>query len=289
MPTSILIGFEYKDDVLPGAIIDLYHCYKWCESFNCEIKVLTDITEVDNKLLHQAINNNLAKKDILKFYDKIDPIIINNNLVDEIIKILSNGINDNKLIVYYSGHGVLNDNLVMPSKNLISMNKIKNIILENIDLSVEIFIVLDCCNPNGMRLPFKLENNLFKLSTKEFDSIDFVEHRILLITSASNYQKSVATEVGSLFSRYLFQILSNMNDKYDKIEIPLQINRNLQRLTSNLSCEIKKMSTGYQQNISIYSSYIIDPVLWMWLGSDKNHDIITDYTLTKILVIKNKL
>jgi len=70
MPTAILIGFEYKNDMLPGTLIDLYHCYKWCESFGCNINVLTDIKEVDTKLLYTAIDKLIIES--LNDYGKID-------------------------------------------------------------------------------------------------------------------------------------------------------------------------------------------------------------------------
>ena len=290
MPTSILIGFEYKNDILPGTLIDLYHCYKWCKSFGCNINVLTDIKEVNYELLHNAIDNKLANKDLLKFYDNIQPIIISDNLIDEILKILKTKIIDDKLIIYYTGHGVLYDNLVMPNEDLISMKKIKSIIVNNVPISTEIFIILDCCNPDGMGLPFKLKENSFVLSSTNMKYIDFIEHKILLITSSGNHQKSVATQLGSLFTRYLFKILVDMNEYDDyyikKENIPLSINRNLQRLTNNLSCYIRKLHTGYQQNISIYSSYIIDPILWMWIGNRNNCNITSDYTLENIIIKK---
>jgi hypothetical protein len=290
MPTSILIGFEYKNDILPGTLIDLYHCHKWCKSFGCTINILTDIKEINTELLYNAIANKLANKSLLNFYDITKPIIIFDNLIDELLNILKQKIIDDKLIVYYTGHGVLYDNLVMPNENLLSMKKLKSIILENVPKSTEIFLIFDCCNPDGMGLPFKLKNNSFVLSSTDMKLVDFIEHKVLLITSSANHQKSVATQLGSLFTRYLFKILIDMNN-YDesyikKENIPLSINRNLQRLTSNLSCHIRKLHTGYQQNISIYSSYIIDPVLWLWLGNYNNHNIICDYTLENIIVKK---
>ena len=290
MPTAILIGFEYKNDILPGTLIDLYHCHKWCKSFGCIINILTDIREIDNQLLHSAIDNKLANKDLLKFYNNIQPILIFNNLIEELNIILQKGIPDDKLIIYYTGHGILYDNLVMPDETLLSMKKFKNIILGFLPSTTEIFIILDCCNPDGMGLPFKLNNNSFKLSTSNRNLIDFIQHKILLITSAANHQKSIATQLGSLFTRYLFKILIDMNQYdesyYKKENIPLSINRNLQRLTSNMSCHIRKLHTGYQQNIAIYSSYIIDPILWMWLGNPHYYNISTDYKLENIIITR---
>lgn len=303
MPLAILIGFEYKIDILPGTIIDLYHCYKWCQSFTSNIKILTDITCDSNKsLLSEAIKNKLVKKDIYKFYDTVNPIIIFDNLIPEITEIIKNDLVDNKLIIYYTGHGVSHNNLVMPNESLLSTILFKNELLKAIPNTTEIFMIFDCCNPNGMNLPFKLSNNNFRLSLCDnINNVDFTEHKILLLTSAANHQKSVATQLGSLFTRYLFRILNEMNDvdiindfmktyKYDNMiyeNIPLSLNRNLQRLSNNLCTEIKKFNAGYNQNITIYSSYVIDPILWTWLGVSNDYDITTDYTLNKILVISN--
>lgn len=289
MPTAILIGFEYKSNILPGAIIDLYHSYKWCKSFSCEINILTDITQINDKsLLSEAIENKIAKKDLFNFYEKINPIIIYNNFISKIIDILMNEIPDEKLIIYYSGHGLPNNYLVMPDGSSLQIKDFKNTILNNISSTTEVFFISDCCNSNCFNLPYKLNDNIFGLSSTEFKNVEFVEQKILLITSGENHEKSISTSYGSLFTRYLFQLLGQMN-KYDnsyikKENIPLTINRNLRRLAGNLSSSIRKFHTGYPQNVSIYSSYMIDPILWTWIGNPNSYDVIVDETLNNILV-----
>ena len=295
MPTCMLIIFEYNNtnNYLPGAIIDLYHSYNYFKNY--DINIITDITNIDNELLEEAIDAKIVKDDILKFYNSINPYIYTNynNLLSKIKDTLIT-IKDEKLIIYYSGHG-LNDCLVLPStyeiglpilsdKKLFPMIEFRNLILSSISPYVEIFWILDCCNPNGLHLPFKLNGNMFSLATINIDKIDCIPNQVLLITSAENHQKSTATNYGSLFTRYLFQALTTMNVKSNKIT--LSLNRNLRRLMGNLSSSIRKMYTGHIQNISIYSSYMIDPVLPLWIGKNLDYDIVTDYTLNK-LIIKN--
>jgi hypothetical protein len=108
---------------------------------------------------------------------------------------------------------------------------------------------------------------------------------ILLITSSDETEKSVATKFGSFFSLHLFRILSQMNHKISSRKpIPLTSNRNLQRLIGNIASRIRQMRTGYSQTVSIYSSYVIHPILWMWIGSNKSYDIVSDLSLNVIII-----
>lgn len=295
MPTAILIGFEYCFNSLPGTIIDIYHAYKWCKSFGCTIHVLTDIEFIkypDN--LQDAVNRKIAQSDLLTFYtdifakDRIGTVITNeHNLIMNIIRILTLGVSDNKLVIYYSGHGV-KDSMVMPSKTLLSFVDFKENILNSLNPYVEIFWILDCCNPNGLHLPYKLDGNAFALSPSK---IECVLQPILLITSAEATEKSIATKLGSVFSRHLFRLLSLMNNdspppviKRKSVTIPTYKSRNIRRLIGNLASSIRKMHTGYAQTVSAYSSYITDPILWLWIGTEKPYDIVTDITLSVLMI-----
>jgi len=283
MPTVILIGFEYTFNSLTGAIIDIYNAYKWCRSFGCKIYVLTDIEQINNiDTLKVAIRRKIVDNDILTFYNKItEKYIISTSqiMIETISKILRNKISDDKLIIYYSGHGV-KDSLVMPNKDLLPFIGLRDIVASNISSYTETFWILDCCNPNGLHLPYRLDNNMFILSSTK---IECVLQPMLLITSSEAQEKSVATKYGSIFSRNLFHLLKSLNES-EKLS---HKNRNLKRLIGNISSLIRKMHTGYAQTVSVYSSYVTDPILWMWIGSNKEYDIVPDMTLST-LIIRNK-
>src|SRR3972149_6883713 len=289
MPTAILIGFEYTFNSLTGALIDLYRAYKWCTTFGCDITVITDIERVnDISKLDQAVKLKITGEDLLNFYDSIPlKFIIKSGSVfmETIMSTLSSGIPDNKMVIYYSGHGV-RDSLVMPDRTLVPFVDFRNNILDSLDPYVELFWILDCCNPNGLHLPYKLDGNAFVLSSSK---IECVSQPILLISSSEANERSIATKHGSVFSQHLFRLLTRLNTDVKiinkkSITIPLNKNRNLRRLIGDLTSPIRKMHTGYAQTVSIYSSYVIDPILWMWIGTQKSYDIVADISLSTLII-----
>lgn len=285
MPIAILIGFEYGINKLPGVTIDLYHCYKWCKTFNCDINILSDASPPKNTIIHRALRDKLVDFDVSNFYGKIENRYKVNTKLDltrSIKDILSNNIIDNKLIIYYTGHGVENE-IILPDESLLSLDELKRNMISVINSTVEIFWILDCCNPSGMKLPYKLEDNKFTLSTP---NVEFIKNPMLLITSSETHEKSVSTVYGSLFSKYLFKILTCMNNtkiNYDGI-VTTKHNRNLQRLTTTLTSEMRRANSGYSQTVSIYSSYVTDPVLWIWIGSNRDYDVVIDSSLSVLYI-----
>lgn len=256
MPTAILIGFQYNFNSLPGAEVDLKTGLTWCKSFGCDTHIFTDVPNA----------GILAEN--------------GRTLVMLVMDVLRKGIPDNKLIIYYSGHGV-KDSMVMPNKDLLLFTDFKDNVLSVLDNYTEIFWILDCCNPSGLHLPFKLKSNSFILSPSK---IVCVTQPILLIASSEEGEKAVALKSGSLFSTKLFSILTSLQN--EKNTAPNGKNRNLNRLIGNLSGAIRKANSGYSQTVSVYSSYVSDPILWMWIGSNKSYNIVPDLTLTTLMVIK---
>lgn len=282
MPDAILIGFEYKKNKLPGTIIDIYHASKWCNSFNCTTHILTDIDVINSDdILNAAVLRKIAGEDLLRFDPQRTIINDTDGLLEALTTILHN-ISETKLIMYYSGHG-MKDSMLLPDGSLLSFVQFRDHVLANINSNVEIFWILDCCNPNGLHLPYKLKGNSFVLSPCK---VQCILHPILLITSSESNEKSITTKLGSLFTRNLFRLLTVMNEdgQVNDDIVPNCRNRNLRRLMGNLSSSIRKMNTGYVQTVSIYSSYVIDPVLWMWIGSNKEYDIVPDMSLTVLMI-----
>lgn len=278
MPTAIIIGFEYATNILPGALIDIYQAHKWCCSFGCSTYVFSDIRNgIDDRIIKKNVDQGIVDSDIMSFYDLVDktPVTTSNELLTGISDKLEQ-MTDERLIIYYSGHGT-KDALVLPNRELLPFIAFRDTILRQVSATTEIFWILDCCNPTGLHLPFVLNNNKFVLSSAR---VSCVLQPILLIISSNSQEKSVTSDTGSLFTRYLFRILHNLN-------IGSSIasrNRNLRRLLGNLSSSIRRIHTGYTQTVSLYSSYIIDPVLWLWIGNDDTVDIVTDISLSTLVI-----
>lgn len=267
MVTAILIGFQYQKNKLEGAIIDLYNAYEWCKSFTDRIYIICDFEEIDTEVIKDAIARRLVTDSIVNFIrrDRLRIVVSDrDSLIDTLYQL---DFVDDKLIVYYSGHGEYKS-VVTPDHKTVEFNFFRELILIGCLEFQEIFWIMDCCNPNGFNLPFILDNDSFHLSKGE---INCVTQPILLITSSNSQEKSMATSNGSIFSRNLFKILSK-NDG----------NRNLQRIRRELMSSIRKVYTSTEQSVSIYSSYVMDPVLWMWIGGLT--DIASNISMSTLVV-----
>jgi hypothetical protein len=297
MPHAILIGFEYRsnrDKALPGALIDLYHAYTWCKSTIPvdQIYVLSDITNAMTPSVKEAIDKKIDDPGLATFYQNLLHIHIvsdRDSLLAGLGMAMTDYIEDDKLIVYYSGHGAL-ESLVLPNSEKISFLEVRDSILRQVNDYTEVFCILDCCNPDGLHLPYKLTGNRFSLSSAK---VDCITQPMLLITSAESHEKSITTKYGSIFSRTLFRILTLMNSgpethlKHKTAIVPTHRNRNLRRLVGLIGSSIRKIGTGYIQTVSVYSSYVTDPILWMWIGSigvERDYDIVSDISGSVLIV-----
>lgn len=249
--TAILIVFEYQK-VLSGAIIDLYQSYCWVKNFTDDIHIITDI-KVD---LERFIKVGVE----LNYVTSLDPIA-------DLTNCLAKGLKNNKLVIYYSGHGLKNS-IVLPNETHYSLTDFRDLVVKYGNFETEIFWICDCCNPNGLNLAFKLIDNRFRLN-----NYVFVEPKIILITSAEINQLSIGDCDGSIFSKRLFQYLTVLNEDIDGLIVPNNKNRNLQRLIRTLKGDINK------QIVCIYSSYLIDPILWNWVGRRVEYSLKVDQSL----------
>lgn len=258
---AIIIGFSYNNE-LPGSNADINNMINYCNKFNYSYNIIND-----------DINN-------IKDFE-LSLILFIKTFCTNTSKYLTKN-----FLVYYTGHG-RDDSIVLPNKDLYSFTKFKNVIIKAIpNLQTEIFWILDCCNPTGLHLPFKLINNSFHFQKQcEFNCPPNI--KILLITSSDNNEKSISTINGSLFTNQLLLLLNSLNDNLllfisnynkDNTIIPVATNRNLNRFINNLSANIRAIQHEYRQNVSIYSSYIIDPILWFWITTAGNHKTVRSHS-----------
>lgn len=267
MTFGIIIGFEYHDEkILPATIIDLYIAHNWMKTFMNDIYILTDIKKInDIDICNNAISEKYISDDIFSFIHLNNIHIINNSddLIENIKNIIIKHSHDN-LVIYYTGHGI-NASILLPNNDLFVINNLKYLLCELLSNYSNIFWIMDCCNPNALYLPFYFNYDHWELRD---DKIEYITQPIILITSSEEYEKSLATKCGSLFSKTLFKILKDMNDieNINPMEIPVKNNRNLNRLLANIKSSMFKNVYNHNQTISLYSSYAIDPILWLWIG-----------------------
>lgn len=266
MLVSILIGFEYTTDILPATSGDLNIMHNWCRKFCDHVYTLTDI----------VIDENCGIRDTdLHERHNIVPVNDGESLHDELRRIMEQHRCD-RLILYYSGHGV-SESLILPNNTVLPFITLRNYICRYTDISTEIFCILDCCNSSGMMLPYELCNNHFML--RRYGDIKFTEHKILLLASCRQDEKSVATDHGSLFSKWFIEYMTELNRPFrlrpGNVYLPPHANRNLENLAGKIRGQMYRLRSGYHQTISIYGSQIMDPLLWLWIGRKNRRSQLT--------------
>lgn len=257
MPLAILIGFRYEIDVIHSIVIDLYHVYKFCKRAGYTIIIISDMDKiVPPPLIAQSIADEKVDIDILNFNVNVVTISNGSELCNHLRKVPF----DERNFIYYSGHGIQNA-LIMPDRGLLPLKTFRDVILGEMSSTAKVFWIMDCCNPNGLHLPFQLKNNRFYLSNQE---PIFVKQQIMLITSANENEKAVVTGSGSLFTRFFLQHL-----------IGNEVN--LIKIIKSISKSIKSIQTKHSQTISVYSSYIVPPLLPMWVKNPNDKCIEFNY------------
>lgn len=261
----LLIGFEYINSntwkFLPGIPIDLYQVYKYVSNITKNILVYTDMTkDYNTSILQKAILDGYVNSGLLSFIEDIkdsnqyilykselsNKYIINN--FDKVIKKFIKNVD--RLVIYYTGHGKSGD-IILPDNTHVSLSYIKSLIKSD-----QTIVILDCCESNGMNLPYYYNNNFFKLNNN-----NFISNEIICISSTNSDENSSATNTGSLFTRNLFQYLSN-----------------------NSSFSVKSLV-----NINIYTSYPNIKLIWNWFTKKKhnNLDIVFDDNNSLITITLN--
>ena len=275
MPTAIIIGFEYSSlindkpqltKLLSGALFDIYRMYRWCRECNYKIFIITDITEVrELGVLVDGISSGKIEREISNFspwsMDECKIVKNSSSLMESLTSIPPP--EDNKLLIYYSGHGE-SEQMVMPNCDKLSFATIRDAIHTSIPISVEVFWILDCCESGNFDLPYKIVDNKFTL--QDVNKAKFLRQNTFLVASAGANEKSISGRYGSIFTKKLLSVLRRL----DSHEVPLiDKNRNLSRIMGEISSSLRLLKSGYHHTITVWSSYLNNPVLWCWIGSSK--------------------
>lgn len=124
----------------------------------------------------------------------------------------------------------------------------------------QILILMDCCNPHGLYLPYKLDilkNNYID------QTLLHVPAEIILLTATDSNSSVIAEEDVSIFTRNFIDLLKNTDKNIDLPSI------------------IKNIST----NSNCYVSYTTTMLLWSWIYTNSINIEINEF-LDCIVVIK---
>lgn len=305
----LLIGFEYLKSKrwksLPGIPVDLYQAYRYTENIskNTSKKVLvfTDIdSDYNTTILQQAIFDGYVDSGLLSFvedikdkkhYNKYISTTKNGYTVNNFDKTISTFVkNIDRLIIYYTGHGKSGD-IILPDDTHVSLIYLKQLIVNNSNKNCQIVSILDCCESNGMSLPFVFDFFTLKELTNKTNGIwkqnnnDFNHQEIICISSSHIEENSSATKSGSIFTQLLFSYLSSSSLSSSSLSSGYLS-------SSSLSSGGNKYITvtDLMRNIKgiyIHGSYPNIKLIWGWfLKSDHNNLDISYNEVNSIISIK---
>jgi hypothetical protein len=342
MKVCVCMGFQYQTPAnidingvdnslyLPGIYVDLYQAYCFAKKMKPDkIVVLTDIEEDSNLVLStKAISEGIIDADILNFiytlkengtYAKYEGVSSMISLITEYIY------GADELFFYYTGHSengtiILPINVDLASTELthvglsrcdsIRIIDLRDLITTSTKRSAQIFIVMDCCNGNGLGLPFRLRpNGVISTSSKvlrspslmaaeykwKYQNDDSLERKfpgqeIICMSSATENEFSVTTRSGSIFTRSVFKYLEIYRiSKISDLDFEVRDGRyrSISFILHSILIECQTKEKRHVQTSTAYSSYPNLNYLWPWLW-DEQRTKISISPLFSVIEVRRK-
>ena len=299
---SIILGFSYPEytsplgipnpnklKYLPGMITDTYMAYKKSLEIGADkIVIITDvISNVNPTVLVESVNRGITKTDIFNFIDEIKlggywfPYLNKSKIISDIIKSCKEA---NHVFFYYTGH-LEKDELLLPINNehfsysygsnkdsMLPAREINDAVVSTTAAGCDIIYVMDCCNFDGMCLPYKLLDNVYRLGYSEEKL--FCKKEILCISASRNIENAISSKNGSLFSNEFFRLVSKVSlDKNIKLRDWRIMLTELNQLCGRLN----------DQTVNIYSSFPDTFLIWKWFVDGSNLKVVIEDNLITIL------
>jgi hypothetical protein len=262
---SIIIGFEYTQNRLPGTHVDIFRSHRFFTEVSKISKycVITDINRPpDTQNLLSSIYDGIVDAKIIDFF----PNLFTNReymytyTANDFVCNLIQFINDSKikfLTVYYTGHSK-DSRIILPSGELYDISFLEDVIC-GILPDVEILFILDCCSVEIRSCVPILPNTAISC----LGACLGANRCFYLVSSSSHVDKTVSTIKGSIFTRVIFSILSK------RIDDPLQI---IKIFPSEVE---KDQHDRMDLKISAYKS-VQDVKIWGWVFGDMYRVIEND-------------
>ena len=222
--TAILIGFYYKgcEEIyhMPAILLDLYRVYRHVKRIGItDIIFICDTTEIEsyNQHILRLIIEGTIGEDFLHFNEimsKQHTLIIPKTVEDVFSVVHSINSNVRKIFLYYGGHAISGDAIIsIPDILLyedlprIMINVLITRLLKKLDTRThaQAFIILDCCNSNGLNLAFSMEHNQI---SHNYDCGKY-NADIVCLSPTNMDEYAIMKQEGSDFTISLFDNLKN--------------------------------------------------------------------------------
>lgn len=257
----ILVGFVYwgSKSGLPeliGNYADLYHLYNFFKTRTEQILVMTDFVSPENcPIFIDAVRQKFLSESLITFERALswDERLIPYSGKESLEKLLEK--ESKEIFVYFSGH-CSEGKLILPDSRIPSFDALYfRQKLERGNPGAEIFLVFDCCDADGTKLPFVLEDSTYTISKPSH----FTSRKTLCLCSTSKGQDSASKIVGSVFTRCLLTHLHHLSGG-EKMDL------------NTLVGGINEECACYPQTATLYSSFPNLKKIWPWIYLKKSEE-----------------
>lgn len=218
---AVLIGFSYNE--LPGILVDIYRIYQFLQpAFTTPTSSITIITDIEKdppaNIYLRPIASSIVDANIISFISDLKVrgqyhrFQGKENLLPFLRKRVAGKGEQEDFFFYYTGHAKV-DCIHLPSVlngddcpafaiDRILTTELREILYEERGKEDTILSILDCCEIQGVDLPFTLDINGFYRR----NSFYFGLPRFICITPRHHYQW-MASGLGSIFTSRLIEEL----------------------------------------------------------------------------------
>ena len=199
---AIIVGWNYSRERIP-AWIDIISVHQWLRPFTADIVIISDETERLQHLLSlppltSSVTSSLSHCEMTCQKTTLHQV----STKQELLRVFYKERN-NRCIFYYTGHGI-EDNMVLPSDEIIAWNDIYRLLKYR---AKELTMIIDCCSAPSFGLPYSYSNGW---KGREEES----RTRVTLFTP--RFEKSIVETDGSVFTQ---NFISSHGKGYDKLTV----------------------------------------------------------------------
>lgn len=264
----LLIGFVYTDNKsgykeLIGNYADLYHLNNYFRNFTDDVIVMTDLSSPDKSgLLVDAIKQGILPGSLMTFdralsWEKKIEVYHDKKDLDRLLSRKGD-----KVFLYFSGH-CSRGKIILPDtpEGMDTLEFRRKLEAENV--GSQIFILFDCCDADGTRLPFVWQDKGYVLSSRP---AYFTSRNTVCLCSTRKGEDSASKITGSVFTQcFLKHIGGGSMHAMHAMHIPDDTPDEEDKDLSTLLEEINQECGCYPQTATLYSSLPNLKKIWPWL------------------------
>lgn len=258
----LLIGLVYSEkkthNELLGSVVDLYNFYSYFSKFTDDIYILTDIKDPDSTQLRDAVAEEYIPEKVISFHRNLswEKKLFIYNSPQDLYDFLNIG-TSKELFLYFSGH-CSQGKFIFPDMSIDSLDFRRRI--EQKTLCAENFFLIDCCNADGMKLPFLWEKDKYVYCSPYFST-----KKTLCLCSTRPKEDSASKITGSVFTECFLRQIKENKDLVTTVD----------SINEECSC--------YPQTATLYASLPNLKRFWTWLYPKEEEEKSTLATLDKMV------